>query len=296
MSEKVTRFCFMIGVGIFLLLGCAQNPVEEDLVVARVDSAVLLLEDLRERIPEDTRYKITIDQIKEYIDHWVNTQLVYQQAYRIGLHNTLSDELQQELKRFEIEFLANKMVEREINRKIKISQEEVNAYYEKNREQFIRGSREIRLVHLVTSFSETADAISAELLQRATLEDLIKKYSEKDLLWPNGDLGYLPEITLPAEIVKNISRLKVGETSRMIKTDFGHHFFKILDIQPQGSIKSIEEVQNQISEILKVDKRNEAYHAYLVRLKTRAEEQQAIKVNFEALKVFQQDTTNILAK
>lgn len=293
MSRKIVRTGFIAGI---ILLSCSQTPVKEDQVVARVDSEVLLLEDLQERIPEDSRYKMTIDQIRKYVDHWVNTQLVYQQAYRIGLHNTLADELQQELKRFETEYLANKLVEREINRKIKISPEEVEEYYTKNREQFIRGNKELRLVHLVTTYSETADAISAELLQHKNLEDLVKKYQEKDSLWPNGDLGYLPENVLPTEIVKNLARLKIGETTRMIKTDFGFHFFKIVDIQPQGSSKSLEEVQDQISEILKVDKRNEAYLAYLVRLKTRAEEQHTIKVNYEALKVFQQDTTNILAK
>jgi len=293
MSGKIIRAGFIAGI---ILLSCSQSSVKEDQVVARVDSEVLLLDDLQGRMPEDNRYKMTIDQIRQYVEHWVNTQLVYQQAYRIGLHNTLSDELQQELKRFETEFLANKLVEREINRKIKISPEEVEEYYTKNREQFIRSNKELRLVHLVTAYSETADAISAELSQNKNLDDLAKKYQEKESLWPNGDLGYIPENVLPAEIVKNLARLKIGETARMIKTDFGFHFFKIVDIQPQGSIKSLEEVQDQISEILKVDKRNQAYLAYLVRLKTRAEEQHVIKINYEALKVFQQDTTNILAK
>ncbi|MBN2092963.1 peptidyl-prolyl cis-trans isomerase [candidate division KSB1 bacterium] len=295
MFSQLKKLFSLIGI-VVIITSCSQSTIDEDQVVARVGSEVLLLDDLRERIPEESVYKITIDQIKEYIDHWVNTQLAYQQAYRLGLHNTLADELQSELKRFEIDFLANRLVEREINRKIKISAEEIQKYYESNKEQFTRSTKELRLLHLVTSTSETADVISAELKQKQDIEDLILKFDEQNTLWPNGDMGYIPEAILPSDVSKALARMKTGETSRVVQTDFGYHFFKILDIQPQGSIKSIEEVQNQISEILKVDKRNEAYHAYLVKLKTRAEEQQAIKVNYEALKEFQQDTTNILAK
>lgn len=294
-KKKIIHF-LCIAAAVIAISGCGQDAIEEDQVVARVGSEVLLLDQLSARVPQESHYKITIDQIKEYVDHWVNTQLVYQQAYRIGLHNTLSEELQQELKRFEIEFLANKLVEREINRKIKISQEEVQNYYEKNKEQFTRASKEIRLMHLVTTSSETADEIARALRRNTEIEELINKYDQQNTLWPNGELGYIPENALPPEVARRIRRLKKGETSRAIKTDFGHHFFKVLDIQPQGSIKSLEEVRDQISEILKVDKRNEAYHAYLVKLKTRAEEQQALKVNYESLKVFQKDTTNILAK
>ena len=277
-----------------LIVSCGKDTLNDEKVVARVGSEVLMLDDIIQRVPDGMQKKITLDQIKGFVDHWVNTQLVYQQAYRLGLHNTLNDELQQELKKFEIEFLANKLVEREINRKIKVTEEEISAYYEKNKEQFTRLTTEIRAFHLLTSSQENSNQIQQELRKGSNLEALVESYGEPNSLWPNGDLGYFPEEVLPENIQRGIARLKKGETSRPIQSDFGYHFFHIFDRQSKGSIKALDQVHQQIEEKLKVEKRNEAYRAYLVKLKTRANEQNSLSLNYEVLKEFQKDTTHII--
>lgn len=280
--------------GLLFFISCSSSNIKEEQVVARVGSEVLTLDELDSKIPENLKHRITVDQLKGLILHWVNTQLVYQQAYRLGLHNTLSAELQKELKKFEIEFLANKLVEREINRKIQVLDENVKAHYEKNKEQFTRISNEIRAFHLLTRSSENSTEISKALKNGRKLEELKEEYKVPNSLWPNGDLGYFPVDALPAHIKKEMSKLKTGQTSKPIKTDLGYHFFTIIDRQPQGSIKSLEEVYESILEKLKVTKRREEYEAYLYKLQTRAKQQQQLKINYENLKEFQQDTTSIL--
>ncbi len=282
---------------LILISSCGQDTNNENKIVARVGSEVLTIDQLKERIPDEMLKKTTMTQIKGMIEQWVNTQLVYQQAYRIGLHNTLSEELQAELKKFEMEFLANKLVEREIIRKIKVTDEEIEAYYNRYKEQFIRDAVEIRAFHLLVRSEELSETIANILKEGKSLEELVPKYAEKNVFWPNGDLGFFPEEALPADIKKALSGLKVNEiTKKGIKSDLGYHFFKLLDRQAKGTTKNIEEVRNQITEKLKVEKHNEAYSSYLAKLRTKAEEQKSLEISFEPLKEFQQDTTSILTK
>lgn len=292
MNRKIPFLILLI-----LIFSCSHNTNNEKKVVARVGNEVLSIDELKERIPEELVKKTTLTQIKGMIEQWVNTQLVYQQAYRIGLHNTLSEELQAELKKFEMEFLANKLIEREINRKIKVSDEEIEAYYNRHKEQFIRNTMEIRAFHLLVRSEELSETIANIMKEGKSLEELVSVYVEQSVFWPNGDLGFFAEEALPADIKRALSSLKINETTKKgIKSDFGFHFFKILDRQAKGTTKNLEEVRNQITEKLKVEKHKDAYSSYLAKLRTKAEEQKSLEINFEPLKEFQQDTTGILIK
>lgn len=292
MKRSTTMILFSGLLGLWL--ACGGKTVDESKYVAQVGNEVLMVEDLKNQIPESMRESITIDQVNNMIQHWINLQLVYQQAHRIGLHNTLSKELQQELKQFEMQYLANKLVEREITRKIQVSEAESQAYYEKNKVQFIRTAAEIRLIHFLTTSAEVSVRIVQALNSGKTLEQLVLQYKSEKNIWPNGDLGYFPEVSLPPEIGRVVSRIRKDETSRDIKTEMGFHFIKVLDRQPAGSTKSIEEVRDQIAETLKAEKRNEAYTAFLAKLRSKAESEKFFQINYDALKVFQHDTTNIL--
>jgi parvulin-like peptidyl-prolyl isomerase len=167
-------------------------------------------------------------------------------------------------------------------------------YYEKNKVQFIRTAAEIRLIHFLTTSAEVSVRIVQALNSGKTLEQLVLQYKSEKNIWPNGDLGYFPEVSLPPEIGRVVSRIRKDETSRDIKTEMGFHFIKVLDRQPAGSTKSIEEVRDQIAETLKAEKRNEAYTAFLAKLRSKAESEKFFQINYDALKVFQHDTTNIL--
>ncbi len=293
MMKKMVLFLLLL----ILISSCGQDSKNENKIVARVGSEVLSIDQLKERIPEDLVKKTTLTQIKGIIEQWINTQLVYQQAYRTGLHNTLNEELQAELKKFEIEFLANKLVERDIYRKIKVTDEEIETYYNRNKEQFIRNTVEIRAFHLLVRSEELSETIANLLRDGKSIEELAPVYAEQNVFWPNGDLDFFPEDVLPVEIKKALTGLKTNETTKKgIKSDFGFHFFKILDRQPKGSMKNIDEVRDQITEKLKVEKHKEAYSTYLAKLRTKAEEQKSLEINFEPLKEFQQDTTSILTK
>lgn len=292
MKRSTTLMLFSGLLGLWF--ACSSKTVEESKYVAQVGNEVLTVEDLKNRIPESMREAITIDQVNSMIEHWINLQLVYQQAHRIGLHNTLSNELQQELKQFEMQYLANKLMEREITRKIQVSEAETQAYYEKNKAQFIRTAAEIRIIHFLTSSAEVSSRVQSALNSGKPLEQLVLQYKSQTNIWPNGDLGYFPEVSLPPEIGRMVARLRKDETSRDIKTEMGFHFIKVLDRQPAGSTKSIEEVRDQIAETLKAEKRNEAYTAFLAKLRSKAEAEKLFQINYDALKVFQHDTTNIL--
>jgi len=267
-------------------------------IVARVGNETLSIDDLKNMIPGEYQKVISLDQIKMYIDRWVDTQLIYQEAIRHGLHNTLQDELQRELKKVEIEYLAYKFIEQQIQNNILVSDEEIKTFYDENKESFIRDKDEVRTYHTLGTNEEEIDEILEKVKNGEKFEEICKQRAKvkQSLISNDGDLGFLSQDELPQRLSNEIFKLKINTISKPIKTDFGYHLFKVIDKQSKGSYRTIDEVRDQVVEILKVEKRKERYNAYLTTLRTHALDQKKLTLNIELLKEFSPDTSEIAIK
>lgn len=288
---------FKIVLLIPLILFCGKYD-EPTKVVARVGNETLTIDDLKLIIPNDYQKVISLDQIKMYIDRWVDTQLIYHEAINQGLHNTLQDELRRELKRVEIEFLAYKFIEQQIKKNITISEEELKKFYEANKESYVRNDDEIKLYHILSETKDEADEILRKVKLGEKFEDLCKGADKTNqlLLSNDGDLGFVSRDEMPEKLSNEVFKLRINTMSKPIKTDFGYHLFQVVDRQPKGSYRSLDEVREQIKEILKIERQKEKYNAYLAKLRTHAREQKKFKLNIELLKEFSSDTTDIIIK
>lgn len=95
---------------------------------------------------------------------------------------------------------------------------------------------------------EKIDKIKKDLDSGADFAETAKKYSNCPSSQRGGDLGYFPRKgALVEEFAETAFKLKVGEVSPPLKTEFGYHIIKVTD-RKEGKDVTLEDVKEQVKE------------------------------------------------
>jgi foldase protein PrsA len=146
--------------------------------------------------------------------------------------------------------------------KVKVTDAEIDAYYDKNKSQYEQPqSREVR--HILVKKKALADRLYDKLTGGADFAALARKYSEDTASKPDGGklTAYKGKTVAPFD--KFVFDAKTGALSKPIKTDFGWHVIEVLsDIKPPG-LQPLAEVRDQISSTLLQEKQNQALRTFV---------------------------------
>jgi len=139
----------------------------------------------------------------------------------------------------------------------------ISDYYELNKDKYTESAK-VKARHILfkldqdASDKETArieEKARAVLKQARTGADfaaLAKKYSEDSSAPEGGDLGWFTLDQMVEPFSEAVAKLKKGEISGLVRTQFGFHIIKLEDSSP-GGIRSLEDVRDQIAEKLAMD-------------------------------------------
>jgi len=146
---------------------------------------------------------------------------------------------------------------KDIESEIKHTDAQLLQFYLDNKDSFITPDQR-QVAHILFEVTDDKDAASAvqaekqandvyEMLQKGeTFDQLAKKYSaDAGSATNGGDIGMLEAGTLDKAFEEVAVKLKKGEYSKPVKTAFGYHIVKVLDIK-LGENKSFEEVKSDI--------------------------------------------------
>ncbi|KAI7244482.1 hypothetical protein KC345_g12150, partial [Hortaea werneckii] len=113
--------------------------------------------------------------------------------------------------------------------KVTVTDDDISKYYDENKATFTQ-EEEVRASHILVETKEEADAIVKQLKDGADFATLAKEKSadtgSKD---KGGDLDFFKRADMVAEFSDAAFKLKVGETSGAVKTDYGYHIIKVTD-------------------------------------------------------------------
>jgi len=227
---------------------------------------------LWEEVPED--YKLQLDK-SMVLDQMISEKMLIQEAKNIGLEK--DNDVLEQIKKMTEQILVQVLIEREILDKIKINDEEVLEYYEQNKESFTE-KEQVYLYNILLETEEEAQNVLEELKAGGDFSEIAKEKSTGPSAAQGGDLGYLTKGTIIPEIEEVVFALEVEELSEIINTDFGFHILKITEKKPE-TVKSFEEVKEDIIQTLLPNKQKEAFDNLLEELKSKSE----IEINEEAL-------------
>ena len=228
---------------------------------------------LWEQIPENYKPQLTKSKV---LAQMISEKLLIQEAKNIGLEKD-KDVLEQ-IKKMTEQMLVQAFLQKEILDKVQVNDEEIEEYYKENQDKFTE-KEQVHLFNILVETEEKAQEILKELKTGKDFSEVAKENSIGPSASQGGDLGYLSKGTIIPEIEEAVFALEVGELSQVVKTDFGFHVLKITDKKPE-TIKTLEEVKEDIIQILLPTKQKEAFENLLEELKSKVE----IQINEEALK------------
>ncbi|MEW6601727.1 MAG: peptidylprolyl isomerase [Nitrospirota bacterium] len=243
--------------------GKANGPV-----VAKVDKAEITKADFEKeisRIPEWARPQFAGDEGKDkFLDELIKRELIYQHALKMKLDN--DPEYIDKVSEFEKMTLVSLVLKKEIEEKATVEDSEVKAFYDGNADKFTIGT-ELRASHILVETEKEAKDIYAKIKKGESFSELAKKYS-KDQGSANkgGDLGYFTRGKMVPEFENAAAQLKPGEVSEPVKTRFGFHIIKLMDIK-KGSQASFEQSAESIHRQLLGEKRKNLFDSYVEKLK-----------------------------
>ena len=178
--------------------------------------------------------------------------------------------------------LAQKQwIEQQIADQVKVTPEEVEKFYKEGPPSKFDTPEMVRASQILIRVRKEAppeDALAAEkkinaLADRVkkgeSFEAVAKDSSEDANAKIGGDMDYFSRDRIMPEFADAAFKLKVGQVSPPVRTQFGYHLIKVTDHKPAHSA-TFEEAKDQIAAYLKDEKRKDAVAALVKSLREEA--------------------------
>jgi parvulin-like peptidyl-prolyl isomerase len=293
----------LIGGLLFAGAGCAKKDIiatvnGEAITGASIEAQLKQLESQYPQMFQGVDGPTRKDEFKKrLIDNAVNQLLIKQEAAKQGL--TVPDEeiaktiadlkknfpndaaFEEALKKNGItlaelterereNLLAQRLIEK-MTKNAAVDEKAMKDYYEKNKATVFTDKAAAHAQHILFAEKDKANAekVLAEINAGGDFAALAKKWStDPGSKEKGGDLGW-PTTPYVPEFQKAIDSLKVGQISGLVKTQYGWHIIKVLEIRGQA-VKPFEKVKDQIKQILLQQQQADTFQKLLDQLKKAA--------------------------
>ena len=119
---------------VFVCLFYCSGQKTSEPPIAKVGNIVLTQEMIKEEFNVDNSGVIGFDQKKDYVDRWVEKEVLYREAVKRGLENESS--IKSELVDMEKVLSIDKLLDIEVEGKLEISDDEIISFYQNNLEEY----------------------------------------------------------------------------------------------------------------------------------------------------------------
>ena len=163
----------------------------------------------------------------------------------------------------------------------KIPEEEIRAYYEKNKQSFA-SSGSYRARHILRTVSPDAkpeereearrqiEEARRQILNGRSFAEVAKEYSQCNTASAGGDLGPREKGFMPPEFEKVAFSIEIGKLSDVIETKFGYHILEVMERTPEGTVPSYEDTRDFITKFLQKERSREKIEHHVQQLKEKA--------------------------
>jgi peptidyl-prolyl cis-trans isomerase C/peptidyl-prolyl cis-trans isomerase D len=247
------------------LMLSAAGAQSKDATVAVVGSRTISLDEFNKKYNEIKNQTVNPPTREQFLEDLIRYEVGLQEAEKRKLQN---DPIVQERMRQE---LYKALLEKDLGDKVQkttVNEKEMEAYYKKN--------PEIRTSHILIEVKPGATAEQrAEAKKRAgeiyeevkkskrPFEELVKLYSDDTLSKATGgDVGWGSRVTWVPAYYDTVLKMKVGEISPLVETQFGFHIIKVT------GRRAYENANKRVIRAAVFDeKRRETFNEYFDKLK-----------------------------
>ena len=152
--------------------------------------------------------------------------------------------------------LLEEAIYKKVTEDVKVTDEEIDAFYKKNKSQYQQAAtREVR--HILVKKKEKADALYAQLKNGGDFAKLAKKNSEDPGSKSQGGKLTVSQGQTVPPFDKAAFSLDKGELSKPIKTQYGWHIIEALTAIKKEQVTPLKEVRTAIRQELVQQKKQD---------------------------------------
>ena len=233
--------------------------------VATVGSKKITLQEFKQRFDEVKRQSINPPPPELFLEDLVRYEIGVQEAEKQKLQD--DPIVKEQFRQAMYKVLVEKAIGEKVNA-IKVNEQDMQKFYANH--------PELRTSHILIEIKPDAtpeeraiaEKRAKEILvevkkSKRPFEELVKLYSDDSLSKNNGgDLGYQSKVTLVPMYYDAVLKMKVGDISNLIETNYGFHIVKFT-----GKRGYDQANKRQIRAAVFDEKRKEIFDNYFANLK-----------------------------
>ena len=265
MNKIKLGFIISLAIAALAVSGCGRKPSPDDKVLVKVSDTTITVGEFKARIAKMPVYyrKIVERNKKRYLEDVIVEKLFYEDAVRKGLNR--DKEVLEIVNQAKKKVVIGKLIENEVDKKVTVAEDEMRKYYEAHKDEF-KTPELWRASHILVATEKEASDILDALSKNAKFEDLAREKSMDATASRGGDIGFFRVGQLVPDFEKACLKLKIGETSGIVQTQFGYHIIKLTDRKEPGA-EDFDRAKGKIESELKKKKRIDAFNKLVMDLK-----------------------------
>lgn len=134
------------------------------------------------------------------------------------------------------------------------------------RPELATAPEQVRARHIVVKTEDEAKKIHRELRRGGSFVDAAMQHSLSPEGTGGGDLGFFARGEMPRVFDEVCFNLGVGETSKVVASDYGFHIFKVIERRPAHAVP-LAQVRERVERELRKTKEQAAHRAMLKTLR-----------------------------
>ncbi|MCM0605253.1 MAG: peptidylprolyl isomerase [Xanthomonadaceae bacterium] len=237
----------ILSLNVLFLAGFANAAVE----LAKVNGKPITEKDLlgalagltdvqRDQVLKDKATK------RQVLDNVIEQEILFQQAEKDKFNE--SAEYKTALEGFKKQYLANMLIQKKITGKV--TESSAKTFYSKNKDKF--STDQVHALHiLLENESEALKLFQDANKKDSDFQQMAEKYSKDPSAKNNrGDLGFFTRDRMVPEFSDAAFKAPVNKVIGPIKTPFGYHLIKVVDVKT-GKTLDYNEVELQVKSTLR---------------------------------------------
>lgn len=267
--HKINLALFSAFLSTLIIAGAALSVnATDDPVVAEIGAEKITLSQFKEeleKLPPNLKQMASDKKIqKEFLDQLATSRLLYQEGVKQGIDKdpTVKSQINEASRKIVLAALLQKEIESRIKTP---TPEAVEQYYKTHTDEF-QQEKQVHAQHILVKDEAEAKKIAEEIKNGGDFATLAREKSSCPSAAQGGDLGFFAHNRMVKEFADTAFALKKGEISPPVKTKFGYHIIKVIEIK-EASARPLDEVRTSIENKLIQEQKNEIFKDYINGLK-----------------------------
>ncbi len=271
MRQRRNRRVRTVGLLALVVLAAGCQRYSGGSYVAKVGSSTLTKADI-EHVRSLSRDSIL--DTRRYVDEWVITELLFQEAERRGIAN--DEEVRRQAEEARRHFAVAALLQKEIYDDTSgVTDDSIESYYERNKVGFTLREDVVNMSFAAFTDREGANAFRTQLLHGTSWDEAVASF-QKDTsghgtLYQSAERQYFTRgRTYPQELWKLATTMPKGDVSFVVKVENSYYVLVTNAVMRQGTIPEIGYVRNDVRDRLLIERRREHYERLIASLRSRA--------------------------